>query len=365
MKRFLLLLATLLIVKSASAQVIITKDQGTASKRRVPIVLVDATDGYTRETAVTVTGTECKISKNGGSQADCGLAACSSNCLTHVGNGVYYYEATAGEVDTAGYITIDINDSAARPFTAQANVTTFDLGATAPNVNVSSVSSAAIEEADFGNTGTFNSGSTTTVQYLNASETSNNIAANSQQLCATSGSCAKLCCVITAYNTSSKGATCAMGCAPASGDGYTIGGVASGGAVTIASGGITSSSFASDAINAAAIAANAIGASEIADGAVDAGAIAADAITSSELAASGANKIADHTLRRTSANVEASSDGDAVSRKSLYGSVAQQTHKTERAGSDLKVYKADGTTVLSTRAVTTQSGANPITGIAD
>jgi hypothetical protein len=54
--------------------------------------------------------------------------------------------------------------------------------------------------------------------------------------------------------------------------------------VALNTGAITTSTFASGAIDAAAIAANAIGASEVADGAVDAGAIAADAIGASEVA---------------------------------------------------------------------------------
>lgn len=117
--------------------------------------------------------------------------------------------------------------------------------------------------------------------------------------------------------------------------------------------------FQTDAIAASSIAANAIGSSEL----------AADAITSSELAATGAAKIADTTLRRTTANVEASSDGDTVSHKSLYGTVAKQQHKNEIAtvsGSKvLRTYKADGTTLLSTRDVTTQSGAAPVVGVDD
>lgn len=92
-----------------------------------------------------------------------------------------------------------------------------------------------------------------------------------------------------------------------------VGGNVTGSVGSIASGGISSSSFASGAIDAAAIAANAIGSSEIADGAITAAkiadgaidaatfasgaitadAIAADAIGASELAADAAAEIAD------------------------------------------------------------------------
>lgn len=75
------------------------------------------------------------------------------------------------------------------------------------------------------------------------------------------------------------------------------------------------------------------------------------------------NKIADVVLRRSTANVETSSDGDAISLKSLYGMVAQGVHNTQVSGASLTVTKSDDTTVLGTRTVTTDSTAEPIVGI--
>jgi len=74
-----------------------------------------------------------------------------------------------------------------------------------------------------------------------------------------------------------------------------FGTAAGGGSVTIASGGITASSFASGAIDATAIAADAIGASELAADAIGASEIATDAIGAAEIAASaiGSSEIAD------------------------------------------------------------------------
>lgn len=75
------------------------------------------------------------------------------------------------------------------------------------------------------------------------------------------------------------------------------------------------------------------------------------------------NKIADIVLRRSTANVEASSDGDTLSLKSLYGMVAQGVHNTQVSGAALTVTKSDDTTVLGTRTVTTDPTAEPIIGI--
>ncbi len=79
------------------------------------------------------------------------------------------------------------------------------------------------------------------------------------------------------------------------------------------------------------------------------------------LALPSATVIADTTLRRSSANVEASVTGDALNIRSLYGMVAQGTNKTSVSGSTLTVTKSDDTTVLGTRAITTDATALPIT----
>lgn len=74
-------------------------------------------------------------------------------------------------------------------------------------------------------------------------------------------------------------------------------------------------------------------------------------------------RIADVVLRRATSNVETSSDGDALSLKSLYGMVAQGVHNTQVSGPTLTVTKSDDTTVLGTRTVTTDATAEPIIGI--
>lgn len=73
--------------------------------------------------------------------------------------------------------------------------------------------------------------------------------------------------------------------------------------------------------------------------------------------------IADIVLRRTTANVEASANGDPISLKSLYGMIAQGVHNTQVSGSTLTVTESDDTTVLGTRTVTTSASAEPIVGI--
>lgn len=73
-----------------------------------------------------------------------------------------------------------------------------------------------------------------------------------------------------------------------------------------------------------------------------------------------ANKIADHTLRRNTSNVEASSNGDTLAMRSLYGMTAQGVHKTSISGTTLTVTKSDETTTLGTRTIVTDATSQPI-----
>lgn len=131
-------------------------------------------------------------------------------------------------------------------------------------------------------------------------------------------------------------------------------------------------------INAAAIAADAItdakvasdvtissvtgSVGSIASGGITAASIATDAIDADAIAASGANKVADHIRRRTQANVEASSDGDALSLGSEYGLI-QQAQESAVAATTLTVYRTDGTTSLGTKTLTGDPTADPIVAI--
>ncbi len=74
-------------------------------------------------------------------------------------------------------------------------------------------------------------------------------------------------------------------------------------------------------------------------------------------------KIADVILRRATSNVEASSSGDPLDLRSLYGMIAQAVHNTQVSGTTLTVTESDDTTVLGTRTVTLDPTAQPITGI--
>jgi len=98
---------------------IFVKDEATAARRRFPIYLVDATDGITPETGEE--GGQPQVSKNGGAWGN------TSATLTAIGNGAYYVELTAGELDTAGNIQVRYKSAATAEFNAPADVTVLNV----------------------------------------------------------------------------------------------------------------------------------------------------------------------------------------------------------------------------------------------
>lgn len=75
-----------------------TVSESVAVKRRFPVYLVDETDGITPETGEA--GGQPQISKGGGAWAN------TTNTLVAIGNGAYYVELTATELDTLGPLLI-------------------------------------------------------------------------------------------------------------------------------------------------------------------------------------------------------------------------------------------------------------------
>lgn len=72
--------------------------EATAARRRVPIHCADATDGITPETGEAAG--QPQVSKNGGAWAN------TSATLVAIGNGAYYVELTATELNTIGLIQV-------------------------------------------------------------------------------------------------------------------------------------------------------------------------------------------------------------------------------------------------------------------
>jgi hypothetical protein len=117
----------------------VKQSEATAIRRRIPVLLVDITDGFTPETGVTAP--TINVSKNGATPAS------GAGTWAEIGNGQYYYEFTSGEVSDLGWIAVNIEKATvSRDYNAIVQVMAYDamdsvrLGLTAlPNAAAGAV----------------------------------------------------------------------------------------------------------------------------------------------------------------------------------------------------------------------------------
>lgn len=229
----------------------VKQNETTAIRRRIPVLLVDATDGYTPETGIT--GATITVSKNG-SIVSAGVAGRS---LTEVGNGIYWYglgdgtgsPATANEINDLGWVSVNVSATGCRNYNAIVQIMAYDamdstgLGLSRIDTNIGSRQATVTFPANFGDLAITASTGRVTVG-TNADKTNYSLSAGSI--------------------TSS----------------------------TFDSGAITNTVLASGAISNSTFASNAIGTSTIASGAITSSSFGADAITASALASDAAEEIA-------------------------------------------------------------------------
>lgn len=85
-----------------------------------------------------------------------------------------------------------------------------------------------------------------------------------------------------------------------------------------------------------------------------------NAVSVDAIDAATANTIADHTWRRTWANIEASADGDAITFRSGLGMMAKLVNRIRSNAGTLTIYRDDDATPLGTQTLTTDAAADPI-----
>lgn len=93
------------------------QSEATAAQRRFPVYLVDPSDGVTPVTGETGTP---QVSKNGAAFGN------TTNTLTEVGNGFYYVELTATELDTLGMVTVRYGSANVVEYNLSGKVVAFD-----------------------------------------------------------------------------------------------------------------------------------------------------------------------------------------------------------------------------------------------
>jgi hypothetical protein len=102
----------------------IRQSESTAARRRIPVLFVSSTDGFT---PVTPTSPAAYISTNGATWvATTNAVAVATLAAGQAAAGVYYLELTAAEVANLGWITVNIQASNARQYNAHIQVMAFD-----------------------------------------------------------------------------------------------------------------------------------------------------------------------------------------------------------------------------------------------
>lgn len=96
--------------------------QSTASQDVLIGPFVDSTDGVTAETALTISNTDIRISKNGAN-----IVAKNSGGGTHDENGWYQITLDATDTNTVGRLQIHVNESGALPVWAEFQVLEEDI----------------------------------------------------------------------------------------------------------------------------------------------------------------------------------------------------------------------------------------------
>lgn len=186
---------------------------------------VDATDGFTLETALSASTNDVELYKAGGTSP----VDISAQTWTHRGNGVYTIALLAADVDTAGPLLISVQISGARPVSHEFNVlvdTAYDAlvsGSALPSdmtkVNGNAAAAANMTFAGLGMKAvTVGSGSTTTRIATNLTESASDHWTGGT-LIFISGTLAGQRTSITGYNGTTKELTVnAVTQAPSNGD---------------------------------------------------------------------------------------------------------------------------------------------------
>lgn len=279
------------------------QSEATAAQRRVPIHLVDATDGITAETGITGTP---DISKNGAAFAAAAAA------LTEIGNGAYYVELSAGNLDTLGFLMVRFKSAAVAEFQYPVQIVPWDpydavrQGMTAlPNAAAEAAGGLYTRGAGAGQINQNANGQvdTRTVAMSAGVVDAAAIATNAIDADAIADNAIDAGAIAADAITAAKIANGAIDAATFAAGAIDAAAIANGAidaatfaagaidAAAIANGAIDAATFAAGAIDAAAIADGAIDAATFAAGAINAAAIAADAIGASELAADAVTEI--------------------------------------------------------------------------
>lgn len=123
--------------------------QSTASQEILLGRFVDATDGDTEETGLTIANTDIKLWKPGATT----VASKNSGGATHIANGLYYCVLDATDTDTLGTLIVTVHVSGARPVERICLVGSHATAVDSSLIAMAGVEQSATDLKDFADTG--------------------------------------------------------------------------------------------------------------------------------------------------------------------------------------------------------------------
>lgn len=96
------------------------QSESNSAHRRVLLYLVSSADGKTAQTGLSFSGSDIMISQNGAVEVN------FAGSVTELSNGLYYYQFTAGELATLGFLSLRVTKTNALQFVKELEVVAWD-----------------------------------------------------------------------------------------------------------------------------------------------------------------------------------------------------------------------------------------------
>jgi hypothetical protein len=303
----------------------IKQSETTAARRRIPVLFVSSTDGFT---PTTPTSPAAYISTNGGTfVATTNAVTLETLAAGQSASGCYYLELTAAEVGTLGVINVNVQSTNCRQYNAVIQVMAYDA------YDVVRIGLTALPNAAAGANGGLPTGDASGRVTVGSNADKTGYSLTTAPLTSTQTADAVWNALLASYTTAN-----------------TFG-------ARIIRGTSTSPSYETfiTASNHIACDVHAMQASVI-----TAAAIAANAITSAELDATALAAIADYLLLRK-LDRSGQGTGSTSNERTVLSALRYLRNKVDISASTMTIFAEDDTTTAWTSTLTSTAGLNPVT----
>jgi hypothetical protein len=303
----------------------IKQSETTAARRRIPVLFVSSTDGFT---PTTPTSPAAYISTNGGTfVATTNAVTLETLAAGQSASGCYYLELTAAEVGTLGVINVNVQSTNCRQYNAVIQVMAYDA------YDVVRIGLTALPNAAAGANGGLPTGDASGRVTVGSNADKTGYSLTTAPLTSTQTADAVWNALLASYTTANTfGARLIRGTSTS--PSYETF--------------ITASNHIACDVHA------------MQTGVITAAAIAANAITSAELDATALAAIADYLLLRK-LDRTGQGTGSTSNERTVLSALRYLRNKVDISASTMTIFAEDDTTTAWTSTLTSTAGLNPVT----